>query len=85
MTKTDVFEKLKEIMVREFELDASAVTPEAKLFDTLELDSIDAVDLIVNMKPYMQAQDKKLDVGMFKQATTVQNVVDIIYPLVSST
>jgi acyl carrier protein len=83
MTKADVFEKIKEIMVKEFELDASAVTPEATLFENLELDSIDAVDLIVNMKPYMQ--DKKLDVEIFKHATTVQDIVDIVYPLVSST
>ena len=82
MTKLDVFEKIKEIMVKEFELDESIVTPEAKLFENLELDSIDAVDLIVNLKPYML--DKKIDADMFRHVTTVQNVVDIIYPLVSS-
>jgi acyl carrier protein len=79
MTKDDVFNKLKEVLVQEFELDADKITPEAQLFADLDLDSIDAVDMIVKMKPYIPG---KIDPDLFKQVRTVQDVVDVIFPLV---
>jgi acyl carrier protein len=80
MTKTEVFDKLKEILISEFELDSEQVTPSAKLFEDLGLDSIDAVDLIVRMKNYTV---RKIEPEAFKEARTVQDVVDVLYPLVS--
>ncbi len=41
MSKDEIFEKLKAILVSEFELDADDVTPDALLADDLDLDSID--------------------------------------------
>jgi acyl carrier protein len=81
MTKDEIFVKIKEVLVQEFELDPVAVTPEAQLDKDLDLDSIDAVDLIVKMKPYVQG---KIDPELFKQARTVQDVVEAIFPLVQS-
>lgn len=82
MTKDDIFEKLKAVLVEEFELSGDAVTPGALLFQDLDLDSIDAVDLIVKMKQYTTG---KIDPEIFKTARTVQDVVDILYPLVQKT
>jgi acyl carrier protein len=50
MSKDEIFEKLKGILVSEFELDEGDVTPDALLGDDLDLDSIDSIDLIVKMK-----------------------------------
>ena len=47
MSKDEIFDKLKNILVNEFELDAGDVTPDALLGDDLDLDSIDSIDLIV--------------------------------------
>jgi acyl carrier protein len=79
MTGEEIFKKMQDILVEEFELDREAVTPQAKLYDDLELDSIDAVDLLVKMKEFIPG---KIDPEMFKKARTVQDVVDILYPLV---
>ena len=79
MTKEEIFLKIKEILTSEFEIDEASVTPGAKLYQELELDSIDAVDLLVKMKAYVQG---KIEPDQFKKATTVQDVVDILYPLV---
>jgi len=79
MTKEDILQKMKGILVDEFEIEKDAVTPEAKLYDELELDSIDAVDLLVKMKEFIPG---KIDPELFKKAVTVQDVVDILYPLV---
>ena len=79
MTREDILQKMQDILTAEFELDRESVTPEAKLYEDLELDSIDAVDLLVKMKEFIPG---KIDPDSFKKARTVQDVVDIIYPLV---
>lgn len=79
MTKQDLFEKLQEILSTEFELDKEVITPEANLYEDLEMDSIDAVDLMVKMKGHIK---EKVEPEQFKKAVTVQDVVDILHPLV---
>lgn len=79
MTKDEIFLKVKEILAGEFEIDADAVTPASRLYEELELDSIDAVDLMVRMKEYIPG---KIEPDLFKKAATVQDVVDILFPLV---
>ena len=76
MEKQEIFDKLKAALVEDFELDASKIVPEAKLFEDLELDSIDAVDLIVKLKTFLP---HNVDPEVFKKVRTVQDVVDAIY------
>lgn len=47
MTKSEIIAKINEFLVDEFEVDADKIVPEAVLKDTLELDSLDYVDLVV--------------------------------------
>ena len=81
MTKDDIFGKMQEILIEEFQIERDVVTPDAKLYDDLQLDSIDAVDLLVKMKEFVPG---KIDPELFKKAVTVQDVVDILYPLVKA-
>ena len=79
MTKEDVFLKFQEILVGEFEIDKEAITPDAKLYEDLELDSIDLIDLMVKMKEYVSG---KIDPEQFKKVVTIQDVIDVLYPLI---
>ena len=45
MTYTEVTEKLSDVLATEFEVDRSAITPDAPLMQTLDLDSLDLVDI----------------------------------------
>ena len=81
MTKDEIYEKLKDILVQEFEMDSASIVPDAKLYDDLDLDSIDAVDIIVKMKQYIP---EKIDPEQFKKVITIQDVVEVIYPLVQN-
>ena len=47
MTKEEIIEKINHFLVDEFEVDASAIQPQAPLKETLDLDSLDYVDLVV--------------------------------------
>jgi len=82
MSREEILQKIQDILTKEFEIEKSAVVPDAKLYQDLELDSIDAVDLLVKMKGFIPG---KIDPESFKKAVTVQDVVDILYPLIQQT
>ncbi|WP_299268805.1 acyl carrier protein [uncultured Psychrosphaera sp.] len=80
-SKEEVFTALKTILVDDFEIDADEITLEANLYEELDLDSIDAVDLVVKLR---DITGQKIEPEIFKQVRTVQNVVDEVYALVSA-
>lgn len=47
MTEQEIIQKINEVLADEFEADASTITPDAMLMETLELDSLDLVDVVV--------------------------------------
>lgn len=79
MSKDEIFSKLKDILISEFEIEGDSITLEATLFDDLDLDSIDSIDLIQKMKEFMPA-GTKFDPAIFKTVKTVQDVVDALVP-----
>ncbi len=81
MTKEAIFEKTKEILVETFEIAPEDITADALLQDDLDLDSIDAVDLIVKLQ---QLTDRKVDPEAFKKVKTIQDLVDAIYEMIGS-
>jgi acyl carrier protein len=81
VNKDDILAKIREILAADFEIEANAVQPQARLYEELDLDSIDAVDLLVKMKEYIPG---KIDPALFKNARTVQDVVELLYPLVQA-
>ena len=78
MSKEEIFQKMQEILAGEFQIERESITPQSRLYEELELDSIDAVDLLVKMKQYIPG---KIDPEQFKKARTIQDVVDVLHPL----
>lgn len=65
MTTEQIISKVDEILVEEFELEQESVVPEANLREDLDLDSLDAVDLIVALeKAFSFRIDEKVIVEM---------------------
>lgn len=50
MSDEEIFLRIQNVMAEEFELEPDQLTPDATLFDTLGLDSLDAVDMVVAME-----------------------------------
>lgn len=75
MTDKEIIEKINEFLVDEFEVDGSKIKPDANLRETLELDSLDYVDLVVviesNFGFKVVAQD-------FQNIHTFQNFYDYV-------
>lgn len=79
MTKNELFERIAAILHDSFEIELARITPEARLYDDLDIDSIDAVDLIVQLKPLL---GRSLQPDAFKAVRTVQDIVDVLYGLI---
>ena len=74
-SKQQIHQELQDIFAELFELDPLDVTLEARLYEDLDLDSIDAVDLIV----YLQSKtDKQFKPEEFKSVKTVNDIITII-------
>ena len=82
MTQDDIFDRIVQILNQTFDIEPSRITREARLGEDLDIDSIDAVDLIVQLKPMV---GKRLQPEAFKSVRTVQDVVDALYGLVHET
>ena len=77
-SREEIYNKLAEILVDEFEISQDLVKPEANLFEDLELDSIDAVDLAVKLQFFT---NKKISPENFKEIRTVDDVVTAVEEL----
>ncbi|WP_264874418.1 acyl carrier protein [Vibrio agarivorans] len=82
MNETQVFELIKDAMVELFELDATNITMQSHIVDDLELDSIDAVDLIVHLQRQTQVKIKPEE---FKSVRRVEDIVAVVLNLVEVT
>ncbi|AOV00201.1 acyl carrier protein [Delftia sp. WSY_4] len=78
MNKETIYERIVEILTETFDIEAERITPEARLHDDLDIDSIDAVDLIVQLKPLV---GRRLNAEAFKSVRTIQDVVDALHQL----
>lgn len=79
--REEIFATLRDALVELFELDAERVTPDANLYEDLEIDSIDAVDLIDHIK---RQTGKKIAAEEFKAVRTVSDVVEAVYRVVNT-
>lgn len=80
MDKQQIYLEIQSALVTLFELSPDEITPDSKLFEELDLDSIDAVDLVVHLQKKI---GKKVDPETFKSVRTVQDVVDAVDNLVN--
>lgn len=81
MTEAEVEQKIKDILVEEFECDVAKLKPETNLFTELDLDSIDAVDLVVRLQ---QETKKKVNPEDFRQIRTLNDVTKAVMKLLAS-
>ena len=67
-----VFDQIKEIIVKELKVDPEKVTPEASLKNDLGADSLDAVEIIMDIEDEFDVQIAD------DQADSIQTVGDLV-------
>jgi acyl carrier protein len=74
-SREEIFAELQRELCSLFELEPEQITPKARLYDDLDLDSIDAVDLAVRLQ---ELTKKRIKPEQFKAVRTVEDVVDAV-------
>jgi len=75
LSREEIFGELKRELCTLFELAPEQITPKARLYDDLDLDSIDAVDLAVRLQDLTK---KRIKPEQFKAVRTVEDVIDAV-------
>jgi acyl carrier protein len=78
--REEILTAIKEIMVEMFEMDEQVITLEARLYEDLDFDSIDAIDMIVRLK---EMTGKAVQPEDFKTARTIGDVVEAVYKMLN--
>ncbi len=74
-TRKDITQKITSILENLFEVDSGSISESSLLYEDLDIDSIDAVDLIVELKSYT---GRNVDPEDFKSVKTVGDLVDVV-------
>lgn len=75
LSRPELQQKICQIMAEMFEIPLEKLTGEAKLFEELGLDSIDAVDLVVKVQ---ELTGRRVDEADLRRVRTVHDVVNIV-------
>ncbi len=75
MTREEIIKQINATMAEEFEVDESAITPEASIKDTLQLDSLNLVDLVAMVQ---QTYKVTIPLSDLPKIQTFSNLYDYI-------
>lgn len=75
MDQQEIISRITDFMVEDFEVDPEAITPQADLKETLDLDSLDYIDLVVAIEQNFGFKVKPED---FQQMHTIQDLYDYV-------
>lgn len=82
MKKEDIYNRVVAVFEELFEMDPATIKPESNLYEELDIDSIDAVDLVIELRKMTK---KKIQPEDFKSVRTVQDIVDQVEKLLEQT
>ena len=79
MIDQEIVNRVKKILVEEFEIEKDIITPDSTLYEELELDSLDSVDLVVALENEFEFKiDRTKDEATLRKMRTLSDVVDFI-------
>jgi acyl carrier protein len=78
LSRDDIYQKLTTYLEEMFEVPPEKVSLDARLYEDLDLDSIDAVDLVIRLQ---ELTNRKFNPQEFKSVRTVGDVVDRVHAL----
>lgn len=81
MKNSEIIEKINEFLIEEFEVEPAKIIPGANLKETLELDSLDYIDLVVVIESNLGFKVKPED---FQGIISFQDFYEYVIPRVHS-
>ena len=75
MDSEELYLKIRDILIEQFDVDESIVSLDANLYEELQIDSIDAVDLLVQLK---ELTGIKIAPEVFREVRTIRDVMNAL-------
>jgi acyl carrier protein len=75
MTRTEIHERVATMLAETFEIEPDQIRPESRLYEDLDLDSIDALDMVVKLQELMR---RRVDEQEMRKLRTVGDVTEMI-------
>ncbi|WP_420471511.1 acyl carrier protein [Brevundimonas sp. FT23042] len=74
MERETIYAEIKDYLVSAFDVPRDLITPDADLVEQLNLDSIDAIDLMVQLK---EITGRKIEPDEFRSIRTIDDVLNL--------
>ncbi len=81
LTQEDILQRLRQMLADSFRLDPATITPESNLFTDLDLDSIDAVELAIQLQ---EITGRRVKAEEFRHVRTVGDVVTTVHAMLQA-
>jgi acyl carrier protein len=81
MNEAQILAELRSMMIELFDIEAERVVPEARLIDDLDLDSIDAIDMVVKLQ---DMTGRRVAEDELRALRTVGDVVNLVHTYLKS-
>ncbi|WP_299082289.1 acyl carrier protein [uncultured Paraglaciecola sp.] len=80
MDQQQILSMVTSILVNEFEIDEADILPETNIYEDLDIDSIDVVDLVVRLRA---ETGRSIEPGNFKQVRTIDDLLNALDKLIN--
>lgn len=78
-SRDEIYNVLVNILAEDFEVDIEDINLKSNLYEELDLDSIDAVDLVIKLR---KITGKNISPEVFKEVRTVEDIVNEVEKLI---
>ena len=80
MDNEQILAMVTTILVNEFEIDEGDIVPSTNIYEDLDIDSIDVVDLVVRLRT---ETGRSIEPENFKQVRTIADLIDVLHKLIN--
>jgi acyl carrier protein len=80
LSREQLYQTLTGHLEEMFEVPREKITPDARLYEDLDLDSIDAVDLVVKLQ---EISGRRIRPDAFKSVRTVEDVIECVHAILA--
>jgi len=80
LTDEEIKQKIRRVLAHEFELEETELRPEARLYDDLDMDSLDAVDMVVALQKAFAME--MIDQQDLYNVRTIQDLFDLLMKMI---
>ncbi|NOZ91623.1 MAG: hypothetical protein GXO60_10115 [Epsilonproteobacteria bacterium] len=75
MSEQEIFDKIKEVLINDFEVEEQLIKKETSFYDDMGLDSLDAIDLIVSLNNIYNIEVDNKDI---EEIRNIEQLIEVV-------